>query len=172
VRTPASPTSDVAALGLGSNLGDSEDRLREAIRRLREVLQPLRAAPLFRTRPLGGLPQPPYLNTAVIGRPLLAAEELLAVAKALELAAGRRPAPRNAPRALDIDLLIYGGLVSSRPELTLPHPAVRQRRFVLAPLAAIAPGLAVPPDGVTVASLLAAIGQEDWVERLAWSEPP
>ena len=130
---PRRPTSNVAALGLGSNLGDSEARLREAIRDLREVLQPLHAASLFRTRPLGDQPQPPYLNTAVVGCPLLPPEELLAVAKALELAAGRRSGPRHAPRRLDVDLLVYGDLSSDRPELTLPHPGLRYRRFVLAP---------------------------------------
>ncbi|MCP4247317.1 MAG: 2-amino-4-hydroxy-6-hydroxymethyldihydropteridine diphosphokinase, partial [bacterium] len=70
--------------------------MREAIHHLRAVLQPLRVGPLFRTRPLGDLPQPPYLNTAVVGQPLLPADELLAVAKALELATGRRPGPRHA----------------------------------------------------------------------------
>ena len=168
----SSPETGVAALGLGSNLGDSEERLRQAVRRLREVLSDLRAAPLFRTRPIGDLPQAPYLNTAVVGRPRLAADELLAVAKALELAAGRRRGPRHGPRRLDVDLLLYGALTSDRPELTLPHPGLRRRRFALAPLAAIAPDLPVPPDGATVGELLAGVGQEDWVERLAWSEPP
>lgn len=170
--TRARPTSDVAALGLGSNLGDSESCLREAIRQLRDVLFPLRVGPLFRTRPLGDLLQPPYLNTAVVGRPRLPAEELLAVAKALELAAGRRSGPRHAARRLDVDLLVFGDLVSDRPELTLPHPGVHQRRFVLAPLAEIAPDLPIPPDGATVADLLAAVGQETWVERVSWQEPP
>ena len=165
-------TGEIAALGLGSNQGDAEGRLREAIRRLREALDPLEVGPLYRTRPLGGPRQPPYLNTAVVGRPLLGAEELLAVAKALEAAAGRRLGPRNAPRPLDVDLLLYGTRVSERPELTLPHPGLRDRRFVLAPLAEIAPHLPVPPDGATVGELLAAVGQEDWVERLAWSESP
>ena len=129
-------------------------------------------APLFRTRPLGDLPQPEYLNTAVVGRPRLRPDELLALAKALEAAAGRRPGPRHGSRPLDIDLLVYGRLVSARPELTLPHPGLRQRRFVLAPLAEIAPGLRVPPDGATVADLLSRVGQEDQVCRLAWRAPP
>ena len=116
--------------------------------------------------------QPPYLNTVVVGRPLLPADELLAVAKALELAAGRRSGRRHAPRRLDVDLLLYGELSSDRPELTLPHPGLRQRRFVLAPLAEIAPDLPIPPDGATVAELLAAVGQETWVERIDWHEPP
>ncbi len=136
------------------------------------MLQPLRTAPLFRTRPLGELPQPPYLNTAVVGRPLLPPDELLAVAKALELAAGRRAGPRHGPRRLDVDLLLYGDQISDRPELTLPHPGLRERRFALAPLAEIAPDLPIPPDGVTVAELLAGVGNEGWVERIPWQEPP
>ncbi|MFQ5349334.1 MAG: 2-amino-4-hydroxy-6-hydroxymethyldihydropteridine diphosphokinase, partial [Thermoanaerobaculia bacterium] len=89
-----------------------------------------------------------------------------------ELAAGRRAGPRHAPRRLDVDLLLYGDLRSDRPELTLPHPGLRQRRFVLAPLAEIAPDLRVPPDGATVAELLSGIGQEDQVRRIGWREPP
>ena len=107
-----------------------------------------------------------------MGRSRLPADELLAVAKALERAAGRRSGPRHAPRPLDVDLLLYGALVSDRPELTLPHPGLRERRFVLAPLAEIAPDLAVPPDGATVAELLARVDQEDWIERLTWTERP
>ena len=129
-------------------------------------------APLFLTRPLGELPQAPYLNTAVVGRPRLGADELLAVAKALELAAGRCHGPRHGPRPLDVDLLLYGELTSDRPELTLPHPGLRQRRFALAPLAEIAPDLAIPPDGATVTELLTGVGQEDWVEPVAWHEWP
>lgn len=132
----------------------------------------LEVGPLYRTRPLGDLPQPPYLNTAVVGRSRLGAEELLAVTKALERAAGRRPGPRHAARALDVDLLVYGGLTSERPELTLPHPGLRQRRFVLAPLAAIAPDLPIPPDGATVAQLLSRVGQEDQVELISWRAGP
>lgn len=136
------------------------------------MLREPRVAPLFRTRPLGGLAQPPYLNTAVVGLPRLPPDELLAVAKALELAAGRRLGPRHASRQLDVDLLLYGDLHSGRPELTLPHPGLRLRRFVLAPLAEIAPALRVPPDGATVAELLAAVGHEDEVERIAWRREP
>ena len=161
-----------AALGLGANLGRPEPQLREAVLHLRRVLDAARVAPLFRTRPLGGLPQPPYLNTAVVGRPLLSPGELLAVAKALEIAAGRRLGPRHGPRPLDVDLLLYGDRTSDRPELTLPHPGLSQRRFALAPLAAVAPDLRVPPAGATVADLLARVGQHDEVERVAWHEAP
>lgn len=90
------------------------------------------------------------------------------MAKALERLAGRRRGARLAPRELDVDLLLYGSRVSADPELTLPHPRLRQRRFVLAPLADLAPHLPIPPDGARVSDLLARVGQEGEVERLTW----
>ncbi len=102
----------------------------------------------------------------MIGRTALSPPDLLAIVKRLELAAGRRPATRNSPRPLDIDLLLYDQEVLSTPELTLPHPRLRHRRFVLAPLNDIAPDWPVPPDGESVAALLAALGDEQPVERV------
>lgn len=96
---------------------------------------------------------------------------MLALAKALEHAAGRRPGPRFGPRPLDIDLLLHGGRTSVAPELTLPHPRLRERRFVLEPLAEIAPDLPVPPDGVTVLELLARLPPEAGIERVGWRHP-
>lgn len=105
----------------------------------------------------------------IVGRSTLAPPALLAVAKRLEMAAGRRLGERYAPRPLDIDLLLFGERMTSHPELTLPHPRLRERRFYLEPLAALAPRLAVAPDGRTVGELLAAVGQRDSVARVAWS---
>ncbi len=157
------------ALGLGSNQGPSQEILCETVRRLAAALGPLRVAPPFRTAAFGRPLQPPYLNTAALGATCLDPEAVLAIAKLLEYRAGRRPGVRFAPRPLDIDLLLYGDALRVFPELTLPHPRLRERRFVLAPLAALAPDLRVPPDGATVASLLARVGQEADVEELAWS---
>lgn len=105
-------------------------------------------------------------------------DAVLALGKALELAAGREAPrrdagarPRHGPRPLDVDLLLYGDLVSARPELTLPHPGLAHRRFVLAPLADLAPDLRVPPGGARVADLLAALGDAQDVERVAWRLP-
>lgn len=95
---------------------------------------------------------------------------MLALAKALELAAGRRRGERFGPRPLDVDLLLYGDLQSSDPELTLPHPRLRERRFVLEPLAEIAPDLRVPPDGARVGDLLARLPPGERVERIGWPE--
>ena len=92
--------------------------------------------------------------------------ELLALAKALEMAAGRRRGPRFGPRPLDVDLLLYGDLQTSAPELTLPHPRLRERRFVLEPLAEIAPDLRIPPDHEKVSDLLARLPPEPLVQRV------
>jgi 2-amino-4-hydroxy-6-hydroxymethyldihydropteridine diphosphokinase len=145
------------ALALGGNLGPVEQTLRQALRHLEAALGPLQVAPLYRTAavaPISTRPQPDYLNTAALGQTELPPEAILALAKRLELAAGRRAGPRFGPRPLDIDLLLWGDLVTQRPELTLPHPRLRDRRFVLEPLAALAPDLLVPPDGRRVRDLL------------------
>jgi 2-amino-4-hydroxy-6-hydroxymethyldihydropteridine diphosphokinase len=129
--------------------------LRRALGDLETALGPLRAAPLYRTPPVSPIPQPDFLNTAALVRTVLPPDAVLAVAKALERAAGRRRGPRFGPRPLDIDLLLYGDLQSTAPELTLPHPRLRERRFMLEPLADLAPDWPVPPDGMTVRELLA-----------------
>ena len=138
------------------------------MRRLEEALGPLRVASLYRTAAVSPIPQPDYLNTAVLASSSLEPLELLALAKALELAAGRRRGERFGPRPLDIDLLLYGDRQSSAPELTLPHPRLRERRFVLEPLAEIAPDLRIPPDGATVRDLLALLPPEPLVQRIGW----
>jgi 2-amino-4-hydroxy-6-hydroxymethyldihydropteridine diphosphokinase len=137
---------------------------------LRDHLGELRVASLYRGAAVSTLPQPDFWNTAAVGSTTLAPEAVLAIAKALELAAGRRPGPRFGPRPLDIDLLVYGGMRSAAPELTLPHPRIAERRFVLAPLAEIAPELPIPPPvGATPAELLRRLpSSAPPVERLAW----
>ena len=127
---------------------------------------PLRVASLYRTAAVSPIPQPDYLNTAVLASTFLEPGELLALAKALELAAGRRRGERFGPRPLDVDLLLYGGLQSSGPELTLPHPRLRERRFVLEPLAEIAPDLQIPPDNATARALLAHLQREPLVHKV------
>jgi 2-amino-4-hydroxy-6-hydroxymethyldihydropteridine diphosphokinase len=102
-------------------------------------------------------------------------DAILALAMVLERDAGRERGPgvpRLGPRPLDIDLLVYGGRTSEAPELTLPHPRLAERRFVLAPLADIAPDLPVPPGGETVATLLARLkaAAPGEIERVEWSE--
>ena len=168
VRPGPQPQVTVA-LGLGSNVGNLEDNLRSAIRELERSLESLVVAPPYRSQPVSSIAQDPYLNTALTGRTRLAADELLALTKALEREAGRRPGPRDGPRPLDIDLLIYGDRVLHTPELCVPHPRLRQRRFYLAPLADIAPHLRVPPDDVTIGELLDNLDDPHQVERVSWS---
>jgi 2-amino-4-hydroxy-6-hydroxymethyldihydropteridine diphosphokinase len=163
------------ALALGGNLGgpgEIEATLRLALEQLRESLGKLRVASLYRGAAVSALPQPDYFNTAAVGHTTLAPEAVLAIAKALELAAGRRAGPRFGPRPLDIDLLLYGSLRQAAPELTLPHPRLAHRRFVLAPLAEIAPELAIPPLGALPGELLQRLpASAPPVQRLDWSGP-
>ena len=131
----------------------------------------MRIASLYRTSPLSPVAQPDFLNTAAVAHTALEPEAVLALAKALELAAGRQPPAltvRFGPRPLDVDLLLYGDRRSDAPELTLPHPRLRERRFMLAPLAEIAPDWPVPPDGATVRELLARLGESQGLERIGW----
>lgn len=156
------------ALALGGNQGPVERTLIAALRQLAASLGPLRIASLYRSLPISPVPQPDFLNTAALAHTSLSPAEVLALAKALEMAAGRRRGARFGPRPLDIDLLLYGDRQSDSPELTLPHPRLRQRRFMLEPLAEIAPGWPVPPDGATVAELLERLQDQQAVERVEW----
>lgn len=158
-------------LGLGSNVGPSEAILRWATEELGRFCGPLRVAPLYRSTPVAPVAQPDFLNTVVVSSPPAGAgpEEVLAFAKALELSAGRCRGVRFAPRPLDVDLLLLGGERRQLPELVVPHPRLRVRRFVLAPLADLVPELALPPDGETVAKCLRGLGEGQHVERLEWT---
>lgn len=163
------PDGATVVLGLGASLSGEAARLLAGAReRLEELLGPLAVAPLYRTAPVSPLPQPDYLNTVAVGRSPLPAEAILAFAKALEHAAGRRRGERWDARPLDVDLLAWGDRLSDRPELTLPHPRLRRRRFVLAPLAALAPDLVLPPDGARAADLLARLDDPHEVREVGW----
>lgn len=144
-----------AALGLGSNLGDRRAHLERAIRGLRERMVVVAVSRFRETEPLGGPPQGAFLNAAVVVETDLGPEGLLGVARGLEEAAGRVRGERWGPRTLDVDLLLYGDRTLAREGLVVPHPLLRQRRFVLEPLAEIAPDWAVPGTGATVEELLA-----------------
>lgn len=136
-------------LGLGSNLGDRERYLAEAINRL--VAVGFRAAsPVYETEPVGGPEQGPYLNCVAELDTDLSARQLLAVARRLEEAAGRLRGERWGPRTLDVDVLWVDGEEVDEPDLTVPHPRMWQRRFVLAPLRDLAPDL-VSDDAVAAA---------------------
>lgn len=127
-----------AYLGLGSNLGDSRATLRAAVAALPDVVA---VSPVYETEPVGGPPgQPSYLNLVVALETDLSPRDLLDIAHRLEDAAGRVRAERNAPRTLDVDILLVGDLMVNDEDLIVPHPRMWQRRFVLAPLADLAAG--------------------------------
>lgn len=157
------------ALGLGSNKGRRKARLEAAIEDLGGSLVDLRVGGLYESEAVSPVRQPPFLNTAVVGDTELSPEQLLAVAKALELDAGRMREGRWGPRPLDIDILIYGNLVRSDAELVLPHPCLRRREFALRPLADVAPDLEVPPDSIRVRTLLAKLPEAEAVVEVGWS---
>jgi 2-amino-4-hydroxy-6-hydroxymethyldihydropteridine diphosphokinase len=145
----------VVAVAIGSNLGDRTAHLAYAHEALSRVLDQLSVSSVIETAPVG-VPdaQPPYLNAAAVGRSSRPAGELLAELRRIEQARGRARAFPNAARTLDLDLILAGEDVIDAPGLIVPHPRFRERRFVLEPLAEIAPALRDPVTGLTVAELL------------------
>ena len=128
-----------AFLGVGSNLGDRWAHLRSAVAGVPDVVA---VSPVYETDPVGGPPgQPPYLNLVVELATERSPRELLELARRLEETAGRVRAERHGPRTLDVDVLLVGDLVVAEPDLVVPHPRMYERRFVLAPLADLAPEL-------------------------------
>jgi 2-amino-4-hydroxy-6-hydroxymethyldihydropteridine diphosphokinase len=145
-----------AYIGIGSNLGDKENNLREAASHLSKIdgMALLRASSLYYTEPVGGGPQPWYFNAVQEVETSLGPKELLNELMKIEAEMGRERGERNAPRVIDLDLLIFGDCVINTDSLTVPHPHLPVRRFVLEPLAEISEELVCPRTGVTMAELL------------------
>ena len=132
-----------AFLGLGSNIGDRRSALRQAVSSLPDVAA---VSPVYETEPVGGPPgQGPYLNLVVELATERTPRQLLELGGRLEAAAGRVRAERWGPRPLDVDVLLVGDQTVDEPDLVVPHPRMWERRFVVAPLADLAPEL-VPED--------------------------
>lgn len=160
-------SAHVGYLGLGSNVGDRESHLRAAVAALGgHGVEVEATSSLYETEPVGEvLDQPDFLNAAVRIRTGLEPDELLDVCKAIEVEQGRMlGGQRHGPRPLDIDVLLLGDVEMRTERLTLPHPEVTSRRFVLTPLLELDPDL-ILPDGTRLDSALAELGPGDGVRR-------
>jgi 2-amino-4-hydroxy-6-hydroxymethyldihydropteridine diphosphokinase len=158
----------VGYLGLGSNVGDRESHLRAAVDALPAHGVDVEAvSSLYETEPVGEiLDQPDFLNAAILVRTELEPHELLDVCKAIEVEQGRMlGGQRHGPRPLDVDLLLLGEVELSTERLTLPHPEVTSRRFVLAPLLELDPELALP-NGTRLADALEGLEPGQRVNRV------
>ncbi len=149
-----------AYLSLGANLGNREETLREAVRRLgdSEGVEIVAVSSVYETEPWGRIDQPRFLNLAVAVETTLSPEALLTLTQSIENALGRVRHERWGARTIDIDVLCFEGVERNTPELTLPHPYMTERAFVLVPLAEIAPALSV--QGKTVEAWRDAAGSE------------
>ena len=139
---------------MGSNLGDRGAHLTFAVARLERVLTDIRVSGFIDTDPEHGVDDPHFLNGALVGTSITPPEALLSTLLRIECERGRVRSRVGAPRTLDLDLLLVGGLIVDSEVLQLPHPRFRSRRFVLGPLSEIAPGLVDPVTGKTVSELL------------------
>lgn len=155
-------------LGLGANLGDRERTLQQAISALEAPdLHIARVSPVYETAPVDVPGQPWFLNLVVEAQTSLFPLKLLARAMKVEHSLGRRRTVAKGPRTIDIDILFYGNFVIDTPELVVPHPRLAARRFVLAPMADLAPDFRDPSSRRTIRELLAA-APEDQVRRVAF----
>jgi 2-amino-4-hydroxy-6-hydroxymethyldihydropteridine diphosphokinase len=153
-------------IALGANLGDPVATVKAAILALRQLprTQFIASSSLYRTAPVGLKHQPDFINAVVELIAVSPAPTFLQALFEIEARFGRQRSVRNAPRTLDLDLLLYGDLLSDDPQLTLPHPRLHERAFVLAPLAEIAPQLRIPRHG-SVGELLRRCADQQ-IERL------
>lgn len=158
----ARPAGHVAYIALGANLGPREKNIAAALNALEHTrgITVERVSNLYETEAVGGPPgQPAYVNAAARLRVTLTPERLLAVLQQIETSLGRERRERWAPRTIDLDILFYDDRVMSDDNLSIPHPLMHERRFVLEPLAEIAPNVRHPTLGLTPRELLDSFGE-------------
>ncbi len=157
-----------AFIGAGANLGEPVRQIRQAQDALQKSpgIKFLSASSLYRTQPVGPVEQPPFINAVFSLEPEIGPQELLSLLLEIEQKMGRVRKERWGPRVIDLDLLFFGGEIIKEQGLEVPHPRLHERRFVLVPLAEIAPGFAHPVTRKTVSELLAGLPAGDfWVEK-------
>ena len=153
-----------AVIGLGANLGGRRAALEGAVRRFTKLGEVVAVSSLYETAPVGGPPQPAYLNAALRLHYGGSPRELLAASLEIERDAGRERRERWGPRLLDLDILWLDGVVCSEPGLSVPHPRLRERAFALCPLLDVAPDARDPSDGALYRRVLADLGRTGVVE--------
>lgn len=150
----------------GSNVGDRQEFLDDALSRLKEHVEDITASSVYQTEPWGNENQPKFLNSCLSGQTSLGPEQLLAFTKSIETEVGRKHSEKWGPREIDIDILFYGAQTISLPGLEIPHPSLPERAFVLIPLAEIAPDFIHPVLKESISSLAAKIKLEG-IKKLA-----
>ena len=144
-------------IALGSNLGDRLANLAHARKWMMKKIKVKDESSIYETEPWGVTDQPRFLNQVVVGQTSLSPEELLHFLKQIEIEMGRVKTIRFGPRLIDLDILLMGNLEYNSPDLTIPHPRMTERAFVLVPLAEIAPNLVIPGTDQTITELCKAL---------------
>lgn len=160
------PMATLAYLSLGSNIGDREGNLREAERRLGAIGRIAAVSSFYETEPVEFTEQPWFLNCAAALETELTPHNLMTATLGIEKDMGRQRVQKKGPRVIDIDILLFGDVVLDTAEVTIPHPAMRERRFVLEPLAEIAPEVRHPAFNKTIRELREALPSGAIVRKL------